>query len=73
MIWLSVASLRSYPASQHEQVTKWRRKRQEKLAASGKVIKSMGWKEVYEGADDDLEDEADDEKTERPASSGDEN
>ena len=52
-----------YPASQYEQVTMEAKAAGETFAASGKVIKSMGWKEVYEGgADDDLEDEADDEK-----------
>ncbi len=52
-----------YPASQYEQVTMEAKAAGEAFAASGKVIKSMGWKEVYEGgADDDLEDEADDEK-----------
>ena len=52
-----------YPASQYEQVTMEAKVAGETFAASGKVIKSMGWKEVYEdGADDDLEDEADDEK-----------
>ena len=52
-----------YPASQYEQVTMEAKAARETFAASGKVIKSMGWKEVYEGgADDDLEDEADDEK-----------
>ena len=52
-----------YPASQYEQVTMEAKAAEETFAASGKVIKSMGWKEVYEGgADDDLEDEADDEK-----------
>ena len=51
------------PASQYEQVTMEAKAAGETFAASGKVIKSMGWKEVYEGgADDDLEDEADDEK-----------
>ena len=52
-----------YPASQYEQVTMEAKAAGETFAASGKVIKSMGWKEVYEGgADDDLEDEADEEK-----------
>ena len=52
-----------YPASQYEQVTMEAKAAGETFAASGKVIKSMGWKDVYEGgADDDLEDEADDEK-----------
>ncbi len=52
-----------YPASQYEQVTMEAKAAGETFAASGKVIKSMGWKEVYEGgADDYLEDEADDEK-----------
>ena len=52
-----------YPASQYEQVTMEAKGAGETFAASGKVIKSLGWKEVYEdGADDDLEDEADDEK-----------
>ena len=52
-----------YPASQYGQVTMEAKAAGETFAASGKVIKSMGWKEVYEGgADDDLEDEADDEK-----------
>ena len=52
-----------YPASQYEQVTMEAKAAGETFAASGKVIKSMGWREVYEGgADDDLEDEADDEK-----------
>ena len=52
-----------YPASQYEQVTMEAKAAGETFAASVKVIKSLGWKEVYEGgADDDLEDEADDEK-----------
>ena len=52
-----------YPASQYEQVTMEAKAAGETFAASGKVIMSLGWKEVYEGgADDDLEDEADDEK-----------
>ena len=52
-----------YPASQYEQVTMEAKVAGETFAASGKVIKSLGWKEVYEdGADDDLEDEAEDEK-----------
>ena len=52
-----------YPASQYERVTMEAKVAGETFAASGKVIKSLGWKEVYEdGADDDLEDEADDEK-----------
>ena len=52
-----------YPASQYEQVIMEAKAAGETFAASGKVIKSLGWKEVYEGgADDDLEDEADDEK-----------
>ena len=52
-----------YPASQYEQVTMEAKVAGETFAASGKVIKSLGWREVYEGrADDDLEDEADDEK-----------
>ena len=52
-----------YPASQYEQVTMEAKVAGETFASSGKVIKSLGWKEVYEGgADDDLEDEADDEK-----------
>ena len=52
-----------YPASQYEQVTMEAKAAGETFAASGKVIKSLGWKEVYEGgADEDLEDEAEDEK-----------
>ena len=52
-----------YPASQYEQVTMEAKAAGETFAASGKVIKSMGWKEVYEGgADDDLENDTDDEK-----------
>ena len=52
-----------YPASQYEQVTMEAKAAGETFAASGKVIKNLGWKEVYEGgADDDLEDEAEDEK-----------
>ena len=52
-----------YPASQYEQVTMEAKAAGETFAASGKVIKSMGWREVYEGrADDDLEDDTDDEK-----------
>ena len=52
-----------YPASQYEQVTMEAKAAGETFAASGKVIKRLGWKEVYEGgADDDLEDEAEDEK-----------
>ena len=52
-----------YPASQYEQVTMEAKAAGETFAASGKGIKSLGWKEVYEGgADDDLEDEAEDEK-----------
>ena len=47
-----------YPASQYEQVTMEAKVAGETFAASGKVIKSLGWKEVYEdGADDDLEDD----------------
>ena len=52
-----------YPASQYEQVTMEAKAAGETFAARGKVIKSLGWREVYEGgADDDLEDEAEDEK-----------
>ena len=52
-----------YPASQYEQVTMEANAAGDTFADSGKVIKSLGWKEVYEGgADDDLEDEAEDEK-----------
>ena len=52
-----------YPASQYEQVTMEAKTAGETFAASGKVIKSLGWREVYEGgADDDLEDDTDDEK-----------
>ena len=52
-----------YPASQYEQVTMEAKAAGETFAASGKVIKSLGWREVYEGrADDDLEDDTDDEK-----------
>ena len=54
-----------YPASQYEQVTMEAKAAGETFAASGKVIKSLGWREVYEGGaddDDDLEDDTDDEK-----------
>ena len=52
-----------YPASQYEQVTMEAKAAGETFAASGKVIKSLGWREVYEGgADDNLEDDTDDEK-----------
>ena len=52
-----------YPASQYEQVTMEAKAAGETFAASGKVIKNLGWREVYEGgADDDLEDDTDDEK-----------
>ena len=52
-----------YPASKYEQVTMEAKAAGETFAASGKVIKSLGWREVYEGgADDDLEDDTDDEK-----------
>ena len=52
-----------YPASQYEQVTMEAKAAGETFAASGKVIKSLGWREVYEGrADDDLEDDTDGEK-----------
>lgn len=52
-----------YPASQYGQVTMEAKAAGETFAASGKVIKSLGWREVYEGrADDDLEDDTDDEK-----------
>ena len=52
-----------YPASQYEQVTMEAKAAGETFAASGKVIKSLGWREVYEGgADDDLEDDTDDAK-----------
>ena len=52
-----------YPASQYEQVTMEAKAAGETFAASGKVIKSLGWREVYEGrADDDLEDDTDYEK-----------
>ena len=54
-----------YPASQYEQVTMEAKAAGETFAASGKVIKNLGWREVYEGGaddDDDLEDDTDDEK-----------
>ena len=51
-----------YPAFLYEQVNMEAKAAGETFAASGKVIKSLGWKEVYEGSADDYEEEADDGK-----------
>ena len=53
-----------YPAFVYEQVTMEAKVAGETFVASGKVIKSQGWREVYEGsAQDDYEDDTEDEKS----------
>lgn len=53
-----------YPAFVYEQVTMEAKVAGETFAASGKVIKSQGWREVYEGSSqDDYEDDTEDEKS----------
>lgn len=53
-----------YPAFVYEQVTMEAKVAGETFVASGKVIKSQGWREVYEGSSqDDYEDDTEDEKS----------
>ena len=53
-----------YPAFVYEQVTMEAKVAGETFVASGKVIKSQGWREVYEGnSQDDYEDDTEDEKS----------
>ncbi len=52
-----------YPAFLYEQVNMEAKAAGEIFAASGKVVKSQGWKEVYEGSpEDDCEEEVEDER-----------
>ena len=52
-----------YPAFLYEQVNMEAKAAGETFAASGKVVKSQGWKEVYEGSlEDDCEEEVEDER-----------
>ena len=51
-----------YPAFLYEQVNMEAKAAGETFAASGRVIKSPGWKEVYEGSTDDYEEESDEQK-----------
>ena len=52
-----------YPAFLYEQVNMEAKAAGEIFAASGKVVKSQGWKEVYEGSlEDDYEEEVEDER-----------
>ena len=46
-----------YPPFEYEQVTMEAKAAGESFAASGKVVKNQGWKEVYEGSFEDAEDE----------------
>ena len=46
-----------YPPCVYEQVTMEAQAAGETFAASGKVVKSLGWKEVYEGSFDEEEEE----------------
>ena len=50
-----------YPQFEYQQVTMEAKAAGETFAASGKVVKSQGWKEVYEGGDQE-ESEEDEEK-----------
>ena len=50
-----------YPPFEYQQVTMEAKAAGETFAASGKVVKSQGWKEVYEGGDQ-VESEEDEEK-----------
>ena len=50
-----------YPPFEYQQVTMEAKAAGETFAASGKVIKSLGWREVYEGGDQE-ESEEDEEK-----------
>ena len=50
-----------YPPFEYQQVTMEAKAAGETFAASGKVVKSQGWKEVYEGGDQEKSEE-DDEK-----------
>ena len=50
-----------YPPFEYQQVTMEAKAAGETFAASGKVVKSQGWKEVYEGCDQE-ESEEDEEK-----------
>ena len=53
-----------YPAFVYEQVTMEAKVAGETFVASGKVIKSQGWREVYEGSSQyDYEDDTEDEKS----------
>ena len=53
-----------YPAFVYEQVTMEAKVAGETFVASGKVIKSQGWREVYEGSSqEDYEDDTEDEKS----------
>ena len=53
-----------YPAFVYEQVTMEAKVAGETFVASGKMIKSQGWREVYEGSSqDDYEDDTEDEKS----------
>ena len=52
-----------YPAFLYEQVNMEAKAAGETFAASGKVVKGQGWKEVYEGSlEDDCEEEVEDER-----------
>ena len=46
-----------YPPFEYEQVTMEAKAAGESFAASGKVVKNQGWKEVYEGSFEEAEDE----------------
>ena len=46
-----------YPPFEYEQITMEAKAAGESFAASGKVVKNQGWKEVYEGSFEDAEDE----------------
>ncbi len=46
-----------YPPFEYEQATMEAKAAGESFAASGKVVKNQGWKEVYEGSFEDAEDE----------------
>ena len=56
MTWLCAASLQfCILPFLYEQVTMEAKAAGETFAASGKVVKSQGWKEVYEGGDQEEE------------------
>ena len=46
-----------YPPFEYQQVTMEAKAAGETFAASGKVVKSQGWKEVYEGGDQEESEE----------------